>query len=219
MATTEKKIDTKVNKELKEEFLKIINESDDKYYRNYIEDVCRINNENEYFYIGKPHIQKSFCFGYGMYLQSTSEEEDIASDNARRAATDVTYFINENLSEINSKIATVKYFLIDNYEEKEKYFREMYDKGLMSYASHMKEPYLIAPYISTWGKCAISLSYFDEFDNEVERDYVLRKATKEELENILKFYEKARARFVKRLNTYLKKYGLSKLNIWTYLVD
>ena len=29
---------------------KLVNESDNKYYRNYIEDVCKINNENEYFY-------------------------------------------------------------------------------------------------------------------------------------------------------------------------
>ena len=47
----------------------------------------------------------------------------------------------------------------------------------------------------------------------------LRKATTEELEKILVFYEKAKARLIKRLNTYLKKYGLEKLHVWTYLVD
>ena len=144
MATAELKKDSKVNKELKAEFLTKLfdnykcSDNDKKYYTNSIEDVCRINDKDEYFFIDKPYIKKSFCFGYGMYLQSTPEEEDIARDNAHRASTDVTYFINENLSEINSKIATVKYFLIDNYEEQKKYFKEMYDKGLMSYASHVK---------------------------------------------------------------------------------
>ena len=31
--------------------------------------------------------------------------------------------------------------------------------------------------------------------------------------------EEVKKAFIKRLNTYLKKYGLSKLHTWTYLVD
>ena len=31
--------------------------------------------------------------------------------------------------------------------------------------------------------------------------------------------EEVKKSFIKRLNTYLKKYGLSKINAWTYLVD
>ena len=217
MNTTEKKINTKVNKELKEQLLTNFNESDRKFYSKYYEDVCYINdNKQEYFIFLKPDIKKSFCFGYGMYLQSTDEEHDTACANAKTARTDVTYFINENLSGINKSIAKIKYFLLDDYEEKKKYFKEMYDKGVLPYYTQMQEPYITKPYRA---KEVIEINYFKDDDEDINREWVLRKATKEELEKALVFYEKGKARFIKRLNTYLKKYGLSKIKAWTYLVD
>lgn len=218
MSTTEKKINTKANKELKEQLLSTIAKRDIPYYNKCFEDVTYINNnKQEYFVFQKPVIQKSFCFGYGIYLQSTDEEHESACASARKAKEDITYFLNENLSEINSKIAKIKYFLLDNYEEKKKYFKEMYDKGILPYSVQMQEPYITKPYYCS--KEIIEINCFRDDDENINREYVLRKATKEELENILKFYEKGKARFIKRLNTYLKKYGLSKVKAWTYLVD
>ena len=104
MTTAELKKDSKVNKELKAEFLTKLFDNykcSDKwkaYYTKDIEDVCRINDKDEYFYIDKPYIKKSFCFGYGMYLQSTEEESNRANDMAVKAQTDVTYFINSIVS-------------------------------------------------------------------------------------------------------------------------
>ena len=43
--------------------------------------------------------------------------------------------------------------------------------------------------------------------------------TMEQRELIIKAYEWARIEFEKRLNTYLNKYGVSKLNTWTYWRD
>ena len=229
MTTAELKKDSKVNKELKAEFLTKLFDNykcSDKwkaYYTKDIEDVCRINDKDEYFYIDKPYIKKSFCFGYGMYLQSTEEESDRASDMAVKAQTDVTYFINENLQEINEKITLVKYHLIpaEDWQAREEFFKNADKQGLMRYGQQMCEPYITAPFISTHGDFQVSLSYFNK-DRDMlylNEKWVLRKATTEELEKILVFYEKAKARLIKRLNTYLKKYGLEKLHVWTYLVD
>lgn len=45
------------------------------------------------------------------------------------------------------------------------------------------------------------------------------EATKEDVELIIKTLENEKEKFTKRLNTYLKRYGLSKVHSWTYLVD
>lgn len=39
------------------------------------------------------------------------------------------------------------------------------------------------------------------------------------LDALIKGYEVVKEQFIKRLNTYLKRYGLTKLNVWTYLSD
>ena len=48
---------------------------------------------------------------------------------------------------------------------------------------------------------------------------IIREATKEDLILIIEVYKQQIENFKKRLNTYLKRYGLSKLTTWTYLVD
>ena len=48
---------------------------------------------------------------------------------------------------------------------------------------------------------------------------VYRDITPEEKKTLLKMVEAATERFRKRLNVYLKRYGLSKINSWSYLVD
>ena len=47
----------------------------------------------------------------------------------------------------------------------------------------------------------------------------LEMLTKEERQELVKGYEEVRKAFIKRLNTYLKRYGLSKVRTWTYLSD
>ena len=41
--------------------------------------------------VDKPSIKKDFCFGYGMYLRSTDEEEDRAFSMAQKAETDPSF--------------------------------------------------------------------------------------------------------------------------------
>lgn len=38
-------------------------------------------------------------------------------------------------------------------------------------------------------------------------------------QSLIELHEEEKEKFKKRLNTYLKKYGLSKLDVWTYLCD
>ena len=41
----------------------------------------------------------------------------------------------------------------------------------------------------------------------------------EDVEKIIIAYEDVRSRFAKRLDTYLKRYGLSKVRSWSYWLD
>ena len=50
----------------------------------------------------------------------------------------------------------------------------------------------------------------------VESVYVL---TKNDIENLREVNQSEKEKFKKRLNTYLKKYGTSKLHTWSYWVD
>lgn len=43
--------------------------------------------------------------------------------------------------------------------------------------------------------------------------------TKKDIENLKNVLKEEKEKFLKRLNTYLKKYGLTKVESWTYLID
>ena len=43
--------------------------------------------------------------------------------------------------------------------------------------------------------------------------------TQKDVENLKNVIEEEKTKFMKRLNTYLKKYGLSKVNSWSYISD
>ena len=193
------------------------------YNNSYYENVFKLN-DTEYYPLQKHNLKTSFCFGYGNCLQSSDEEENSAYDMSRKARTDVTYFLNENLQEVNETIAVLKYFLIpqENYEERKNYFEKCYKDGTMRYHQQFLTPYICSYYEELRG-VEVKLSYFDE-DKEtdqwiIKQPYVLRKASEEELKIILHNYIQYRLRLIKRLNTYLKKYGLDHIESWTYLRD
>lgn len=56
------------------------------YYRKEFSGMCKFD-DGAYIVFDKPSIETNFCFGYGMYLRSTDEEEKRASDMALPAAT------------------------------------------------------------------------------------------------------------------------------------
>ena len=193
----------------KQEFIETLPEKDKKYYSKEYSYVLKIDNKY-YLPIEKSRLKKDFCFGYGQNGISTDEEYEIARDNANYADTSEKYFIEKNLEEINRRIAQLKYFFMDfgkdwqaESEYRYKYNIDFTDKVyLLDTYNHKYIQYMI-------------------LDDEKKQYYqlIIREATKEEIQAILVALEEEKKDFTKRLNTYLKKYGTSKVRTWTYLRD
>ena len=134
--------------------------------------------------VDKPTIEKDFCFGYGMYLRSTDEEEDRAFSMAQKAET------------VRSVVDWLKevYIYVN-------YCGQPADSNLVSYTI-----------TDTFEGPKLRPEYWKRYKG-------LQKIGEEDIQRIIHGLEEAKKAFEKRLNTYLKKYGLSKLNVWTYLVD
>ena len=193
----------------KQEFIETLPEKDKKYYSKEYSYVLKIDNKY-YLPIEKSRLKKDFCFGYGQNGMSTDEEYEIARDNANYADTSEKYFIAKNLEEINKKIAQLKYLLIDfgeNWQARNEYVRKYW------IADDCKV-YLVDTYNHKYIKHIVI-----QEDKKYFYTTIIREATKEEIQAILTALEEEKKDFTKRLNTYLKKYGTSKVRTWTYLRD
>lgn len=200
----------KTQKELKEEFMNIIiNEvwSKDLSMQNHIRKktdyIVELSN-GDIIALEKPNIKTKFAFGYGLNLVSTNEEHEEASNMARYAETSFDYFKEKNMKDLKDEIENLKQCLSKNYCEcytSIQYYREPDTCKLVSYSTCYdcrnpeKEPWM-------W--------------NNHKR---LRKLDKDDIQLIIDGLEVVLENFEKRLDTYLKKYGLSKIQTWTYLVD
>ena len=81
--------------------------------------------------------------------------------------------------------------------------------------------YTLHPYIGRRGGFAYlrmlrTWQVMDCYDIQREN---IKEASPEDVEIIRQAYADARAKFIKRIQAYLKRYGLSKVRSWTYLVD
>ena len=145
--------------------------------------------------IDKPRIETRFCFGFGYCGVSSMEDEQRASDMANYAQTSESYFIRENLKDITQKIETLE------------------ENHYIAYLSG--NPKTGLGYIGFCYRCDD-----EQTKRDVERfggEYFA--LTDEERKQIAGYYRIERERFTKRLNAYLKRYGLSKVHSWTYLSD
>lgn len=191
----------------KQEYLSLLETCTSKrmldYYKKTYQEVIKL--ESGYFYaVEKQGIQKSFCFGHGQNGVSTEDEQAAAFAMEKIATTNFDYFINENLQNINRQIEDIKNPQnVIGLNETEKYN-------------------------SVWICCIKSyeLPYFEKSkDTGVFRnpqnpwETYTRIATEQERANIIEAMENVKHDLEKRLNVYLKKYGLSKIHTWTYLVD
>lgn len=185
-------------KELMEMYMRVIREywsnpRMQEYERKECSYIVDLSN-GKIISIDKPRILKDFCFGYGMYGVCTEEEIERASKLAAIAMTDEKYFISKNMEEINNKIESLK----------TAYKVYVYPKYYMQ-----KDDILVTYY------CARS-----EWDLDMVPDKTkLTEIRKEDIQKIIDGLEIVKQKFEKRLKTYLKRYGLSKLNVWTYLID
>ena len=140
----------------------------------------------------KPSIKKNFCFGAGMNGVTTSEEWERANDMAHYASTSEQYFVKENFEE--------------NFEQIEKVLNYEGNVYAIPY-----RPYGDVSYLKTE-------RYMLQYATEKEKSIAIQ-LPKIDIENLKAILEEEKQKFQKRLNTYLKKYGLSKVNSWSYLVD
>ena len=115
--------------------------------------------------------------------------QEDADEMAAHARTNERYFIKKNLEEINS--------LIKSLESGKVYARKGYDEAV-NLRSLVFEKYLIT------------------YEFEKEKCDELSGA---DVAGLIEMAQNERRKFEKRLGIYLKRYGLSKLNVWTYYRD
>lgn len=157
-------------------------------------------NNDEFMVIDRPSIDTTFCFGYGQNGVSTNDEYKRAAGMENYARTNENYFLDENLRGISQTIEDLKNDENDVYK-------------YLAYNGQKSESKLKSITVTKrWNG--------PEYQPE-KWDYLkdLEKITDEERAEIIKGYELVRENFRKRLLTYLKKYGTTKLRTWTYLVD
>lgn len=189
--TINKNLILKRNEELLEEFLDKSEPSSymKNYYRKEVEQIAEI--KDGYLIVDKPRIKTSFCFGSGWNGISSAEEDEIANGLANQARTDEDWFLEQNLQEINNKVEMLQGSLELDCDS---YDRVVLIKNGLQYSIVQRK------HAEYWGE-----EYISPFSWEIEE--------------ILSLYLSVRENFKRRLSTYLKKYGLTKINSWTYLRD
>lgn len=165
-----------------------------------------VEYDNKLFAIEKPKIKTKFCYGFGFCGISSEQEEETANAMARRAESDVDYFKNENLRELNEKIAT----LAKIAEEME-----------LNWAEGGHPHYMIATNKRYYGQdedCKLrGFSVYNTFDPL--HDGAVLCYDVELVRALVAGYQEARKAFTKRIDAYLKRYGLTKVESWSYLSD
>ena len=150
-----------------------------------------VKTEAGYFIeIEKPSIQKHFCFGESGYDMKEAQE------SAHVARTSEDYFIRENLDPIYHTIKTIAD--VNN----SLYASRSYD------GTNIKHLVISEPWRIPYGPYA----------SEQKMGY-LKELTENDRQAILEAYRKVYGAFEKRIKSYLKRYGLSKVRAWTYWRD
>lgn len=143
----------------------------------------------------KKTIKKRFCFGVGAYATCTDEEQERASNMVEKSRNDVAYFLEENFKE--------SFGFTDKLIKEESDGWNIYAK-ITRAGDESKECYLV------------SEKQILHRDDKKEDFY---KLTDSDIENLKNELASEKEKFQKRLNIYLKKFGLSKVNSWSYIVD
>ena len=147
--------------------------------------------------IDKPDIKKDFCFGYHANIYySDADQADEMADFAR---TSVEYFVSENLEWTDAN-------------------------GIMSNVSDgcfPFEPWLdTRRYMSQSDDCKFGCIRWEHWDkDEWAESQGWRRLTDDELREYYTLAYEEQLKFIKRLKTYLKRYGMSNVRTWTYWLD
>lgn len=148
-------------------------------------------DDNSMITIEKPTIKKDFCFGYHL-SRYDSESYDNANRLVDKTSEDQDYFMQENLKNIKKAIENLT--------------SRKYEIWILSHYTGQSE----TSKLRTW----TFKNHWDDITYENSR-----KLTDEEIEKLIEGYKEVEKQFTKRLNTYLKKYGMTKVNTWSYWKD
>lgn len=182
-------------KALHDEYMELIMQGESEKWRKFYE--ARIGTlvkltDGRIVNIEKPRIQTDFCYGESGYDAAE------AADRAYRARSSEDHFRRANLRELKSGID----FLSRNPELNCGYMENQHVV--------VSQAYYDRPRIAAIHYCSL-------FDRDGKK--VLDEVSEEDRERLLEGYRKAYAAFEKRINAYLKRYGLSKVTSWTYWRD
>lgn len=196
---TQKELNAMYAEELKKAW------SDEKMVKFCTGKAAYVIEHNGFLYsIEKPRIETRFCFGYGFCGISDQEDEDRADNMAEHARKSTEYFISENMSDINGwifELREIREQLGYNWAEGS-CPAKMIETGAhyCGQTEDCKLEYfcICRPWNGTRGKLCYDVELLDK---------------------LIEGYETVKVDFAKRLNTYLKRYGLSKVESWSYLSD
>lgn len=145
--------------------------------------------------IEKPSIDKDFCFGYSDSRYDT-EDFDRANDMAHHARTSQEYFLEQNMKGIDEMIAR-----LEGEESNRLVFKVCIPYSGQPMSSKLKAIHLY----NRWDQS----EYAKRFPELMGADR----------QKVIEGYKVVKADFEKRLNAYLKRYGLSKVHAWSYWRD
>lgn len=143
----------------------------------------------------RPTIKKDFCFGYSLSRYDT-EDYDAANDAAHHAATHEDYFLSENLDQIDKILSSLESTEWNSWDY-----------------------YILTQYYSQPDSSRLKgLHTFYWHSAEADK-YKDCKLEGEDRQRVIAGYREIRKDFEKKLQAYLKRYGLSKVRSWSYWQD
>lgn len=155
--------------------------------------------DGNYTIIDRPEIETHFCFGYGYCGMSTEDDWKGAAAMAEKARNDQDYFISENLKGLEESIKSLQDESLEIYK-------------FVGYNGQRAETRRRSFRI-------VEMWHNPEYDPWAWTMPEVKKMTDQERQALIAGYEEVKKAFIKRLNTYLKRYGLSKVKSWSYLSD
>lgn len=146
--------------------------------------------------IEKQKIKTDFCFGYS--TDYTGHEASDAQRAAMHAREDVEYFKEKNLQELRA--------IVEAFDGK-------HPRQWVEYTPYIWQKYSGAGNI--WGFGWVPYYDYDRRPSGVE----YREVSPADVETLRAAYVEELAKMEKRVKSYLKRYGLTKVKTWTYWRD
>lgn len=155
--------------------------------------ACMLELEGGYiFTLDKPSIKTDFRFGYGQNGISTEADYRDAAKSAKNAQEKDCFFA----ANMENAFSEIEKIMEEDVFIRIKYYRQKNDSVFVTLHPE---------------------SYFSYFPGEKEQ--IISKISDADKQKIRKEIELQKVKFTKRLETYWKRYGSSKLTTRTYLVD